>query len=83
MEREESGFIFRYQGLRVLLKGGSDSSGGSGEKGSIDCRLATFQGMKLSEVVRCCSVCSSDSCSIVQIKSSDMRFGSMYPPESI
>ena len=83
MEREESGFILGYQGLRVLLKRGSDSSGGSGEKSSVDCRLATYQGMKLLEVVRCCSACFNDSCSIVQIKSSEMRFGLMCLLESI
>ena len=44
--REELGFNIRCQNLRVLLKGGSDSWGGSGGGSSNGSTLATYLGTK-------------------------------------
>ena len=46
LEGENLDFMLGYQNLRVLYKGGSDSSDGSGEKCSVGWRVAAYLGMK-------------------------------------
>lgn len=51
MEGEESGNILGHQGLWAHSKGGSDSSGGAEEKGSVGSRLAAHRRIESAGII--------------------------------